>query len=147
RPGDQAERDRPHPERAQAGRIPADRPFGEPRGSEPGRRDHRTGDLSEAPMSRIKVLVVDDSAVVRHVLVELLQADSGIEVIAAVADPVFAMQRMKTCWPDVILLDVEMPRMDGVTFLRQLMQQRPTPVIICSTLTEAGAPTTIEALA
>lgn len=95
----------------------------------------------------IKVMIVDDSAVVRQVLVELLGADAGIEVIAAVADPLFAMQRMKTQWPDVIVLDVEMPRMDGVTFLRKLMQERPTPVVICSTLTEAGAPTTIEALA
>jgi two-component system, chemotaxis family, protein-glutamate methylesterase/glutaminase len=98
-------------------------------------------------MSRIKVMVVDDSAVVRQVLVELLGADPGIEVIAAVADPLFAMQRMKTQWPDVIVLDVEMPRMDGVTFLRKVMQERPTPVVICSTLTEAGAPTTVEALA
>src|SRR5215472_9636112 len=98
-------------------------------------------------MSRIKVMVVDDSAVVRQVLVELLGADPGIEVIAAVADPLFAMQRMKSQWPDVIVLDVEMPRMDGVTFLRKLMHERPTPVVICSTLTEAGAPTTIEALA
>jgi two-component system chemotaxis response regulator CheB len=98
-------------------------------------------------MSRIKVMVVDDSAVVRQVLVELLGADAGIEVIAAVADPLFAMQRMKTQSPDVIVLDVEMPRMDGVTFLRKIMQERPTPVVICSTLTEAGAPTTIEALA
>ena len=98
-------------------------------------------------MSRIKVMIVDDSAVVRQVLVELLGADPGIEVIAAVADPLFAMQRMKAQWPDVILLDVEMPRMDGVTFLRKLMQERPTPVVICSTLTEAGAPTTVEALA
>jgi len=92
-------------------------------------------------------MIVDDSAVVRQVLVELLKSDSGIEVIAAVADPLFAMQRMKSQWPDVIVLDVEMPRMDGVTFLRKLMQERPTPVVICSTLTEAGAPTTIEALA
>jgi two-component system chemotaxis response regulator CheB len=98
-------------------------------------------------MSRTKVMIVDDSAVVRQVLVELLGADPGIEVIAAVADPLFAMQRMKAQWPDVIVLDVEMPRMDGVTFLRKLMQERPTPVVICSTLTEAGAPTTIEALA
>jgi two-component system chemotaxis response regulator CheB len=98
-------------------------------------------------MSRIKVLVVDDSAVVRQVLVQLLQADPGIEVLAAVADPVFAMQRMKMQWPDVIVLDVEMPRMDGLTFLRRLMAERPTPVIICSTLTEAGASTTVEALA
>ena len=98
-------------------------------------------------MRRIKVMIVDDSAVVRQVLVELLKSDSGIDVIAAVADPLFAMQRMKSQWPDVIVLDVEMPRMDGVTFLRKLMQERPTPVVICSTLTEAGAPTTIEALA
>jgi two-component system chemotaxis response regulator CheB len=98
-------------------------------------------------MSRIKVMIVDDSAVVRQVLVELLGSDPGIEVIAAVADPLFAMQRMKMQWPDVIVLDVEMPRMDGVTFLRKLMHERPTPVVICSTLTEAGAPTTIEALA
>jgi two-component system chemotaxis response regulator CheB len=98
-------------------------------------------------MSRIKVMIVDDSAVVRQVLVELLGTDPGIEVIAAVADPLFAMQRMKMQWPDVIMLDVEMPRMDGVTFLRKLMHEHPTPVVICSTLTEAGAPTTIEALA
>jgi two-component system, chemotaxis family, protein-glutamate methylesterase/glutaminase len=98
-------------------------------------------------MSRIKVMIVDDSAVVRQVLVGLLGADPGLEVIAAVADPLFAMQRMKTQWPDVLVLDVEMPRMDGLTFLRKLMLERPTPVVICSTLTEAGAPTTIEALA
>jgi two-component system, chemotaxis family, protein-glutamate methylesterase/glutaminase len=98
-------------------------------------------------MNDIKVLVVDDSAVVRKVLVELLRAQKGIEVIGAAADPLFAMERMKACWPDVIVLDVEMPRMDGVTFLRKLMQERPTPVVICSTLTEAGAPTTLEALA
>jgi two-component system, chemotaxis family, protein-glutamate methylesterase/glutaminase len=95
----------------------------------------------------IKVLVVDDSAVVRQVLVEILNASTGIEVIGTASDPVFAMQRMKANWPDVIVLDVEMPRMDGVTFLRQLMQERPTPVIICSTLTEVGAPMTLEALA
>jgi len=98
-------------------------------------------------VSRIKVMIVDDSAVVRQVLIGLLGADPGIEVIAAVADPLFAMQRMKAQWPDVIVLDVEMPRMDGVTFLRKIMHERPTPVVICSTLTEAGAPTTIEALA
>ena len=92
-------------------------------------------------------MIVDDSAVVRQVLMELLGADPGIEVIAAVADPLFAIQRMKMQWPDVILLDVEMPRMDGVTFLRKVMHERPTPVVICSTLTESGAPTSIEALA
>jgi len=98
-------------------------------------------------MSDIKVLIVDDSAVVRKVLVEVLRAQKGIEVIGTAADPLFAMERMKVNWPDVIVLDVEMPRMDGVTFLRKLMQERPTPVVICSTLTEAGAPTTLEALA
>jgi two-component system chemotaxis response regulator CheB len=84
---------------------------------------------------------------VRKVLVEVLRAQKGIEVIGTAADPLFAMERMKANWPDVIVLDVEMPRMDGVTFLRKLMQERPTPVVICSTLTEAGAPTTLEALA
>jgi len=98
-------------------------------------------------MSRIKVMVVDDSAVVRQVLVELLREDKGIEVIGAAADPLYALERMKAQWPDVIVLDVEMPRMDGVTFLRKIMQEHPTPVVICSTLTEAGAPTTLEALA
>jgi two-component system chemotaxis response regulator CheB len=98
-------------------------------------------------MNRIKVMVVDDSAVARQVVVGLLQEDPGVEVIAAVSDPIFAMQRMQAQWPDVIILDVEMPRMDGITFLKQIMAERPTPVIICSTLTEAGAPTTLEALA
>jgi two-component system chemotaxis response regulator CheB len=98
-------------------------------------------------MNRIKVMLIDDSAVVRQVVVGLLQSDPGIEVIGAAADPIFAMERMKRQWPDVILLDVEMPRMDGITFLKKIMLERPTPVIICSTLTEAGAATTIEALA
>jgi two-component system, chemotaxis family, protein-glutamate methylesterase/glutaminase len=98
-------------------------------------------------MKPIKVMVVDDSAVARQVVVGLLQEDPGVDVIAAVSDPIFAMQRMQTQWPDVILLDVEMPRMDGITFLKRIMSERPTPVIICSTLTEAGAPTTLEALA
>ena len=98
-------------------------------------------------MSRIKVMVIDDSAVVRQVMTGLLSADPHVEVVGAVADPLFAMERMKRQWPDVILLDVEMPRMDGITFLKKIMQERPTPVVICSTLTEAGAPTTLEALA
>jgi two-component system, chemotaxis family, protein-glutamate methylesterase/glutaminase len=97
-------------------------------------------------MSRIKVLVVDDSAVVRQVLTAMLAEDHGIEVLGAASDPLRAMERMKVQWPDVIVLDVEMPRMDGITFLKQIMHERPTPVIICSTLTEKGAKTTIEAL-
>ena len=70
-----------------------------------------------------------------------------IQSIAAVADPLLAIERMKQQWPDVFVLDVEMPRMDGITFLRKIMNERPTPVVICSTLTEKGAQTTMEALA
>ena len=94
----------------------------------------------------IKVMIVDDSAVVRQVLSGLLNKATGIEVIHAVSDPLLAMERMKTQWPDVIVLDVEMPRMDGITFLRKIMAERPTPVVICSTLTEKGAQTSVEAL-
>ncbi len=98
-------------------------------------------------MSVIKVMVVDDSAVVRQVVAGLLGAAPGIQVVAAVADPLLAIERLKQQWPDVIVLDVEMPRMDGITFLRKIMAERPTPVVICSTLTEKGAKTTMEALA
>ncbi len=96
---------------------------------------------------KTKVLIVDDSAVVRQVAREVLARDPGIEIIGAVSDPLFAMERMKQTWPDVIVLDIEMPRMDGVTFLKKLMSERPTPVVVCSTLTEKGAATTMEALA
>ena len=98
-------------------------------------------------MSRIKVMVVDDSAVVRQVVTGLLAEDPDIEVIAAVSDPILAMVRMKAKWPDVIVLDIEMPRMDGITFLKKIMAERPTPVVICSTLAEAGAQTSMMALA
>jgi two-component system chemotaxis response regulator CheB len=91
--------------------------------------------------------VVDDSAVVRQVVTELLGEDPEIEVIAACADPILAIARMKVQWPDVIVLDVEMPRMDGITFLKKIMAERPTPVVICSTLALSGAKTSIEALA
>jgi two-component system chemotaxis response regulator CheB len=97
-------------------------------------------------MSTIKVLIVDDSAVVRQVLTAALKGDPTIELIGAAADPVFAMERMRVQWPDVIVLDVEMPRMDGITFLKKIMAERPTPVVICSTLTEKGAATTMQAL-
>lgn len=96
---------------------------------------------------KIKVMLVDDSAVVRQVLSALLTKDSGIEVIASAPDPIFAMDKMNVNWPDVIVLDVEMPRMDGITFLKQIMSIRPTPVVICSTLTEKGAATSMQALA
>jgi two-component system chemotaxis response regulator CheB len=95
----------------------------------------------------INVMVVDDSAVVRQVLTGLLSADPDINVLCAVADPLLAMVRMKTQWPDVIVLDIEMPRMDGITFLKKIMAERPTPVVICSTLTEKGAQVSMAALA
>lgn len=94
----------------------------------------------------LNVLIVDDSAVVRQVLSELLQADKAIASVGSVADPIFAMRRMEKDWPDVIVLDIEMPRMDGLTFLKQIMQQRPTPVIICSTLAEQGVDVTMKAM-
>ena len=98
-------------------------------------------------MARIKVMIVDDSAVVRQVLAAVLHADPRIEVIGAASDPVFALEKMYRNWPDVLVLDVEMPRMDGITFLKKIMAERPTPVVICSTLTERGAETTLQALA
>lgn len=98
-------------------------------------------------MKKIKVLVVDDSAVVRQVVAGMLVQDPEIEVMAAVADPILAIARMKVQWPDVIVLDIEMPRMDGITFLKMVMAERPTPVVICSTLAEAGAQTSMLALA
>ena len=98
-------------------------------------------------MKPIKIMIVDDSAVVRQVLSAMLAEHPGIEVIGVAADPLFALDKMQRQWPDVLILDVEMPRMDGITFLKKLMAERPTPVVICSTLTEAGAQTTLQALA
>ena len=94
----------------------------------------------------INAFIVDDSAVVRTHLTQLLAA-GGIQVIGSAADPVFAWNRMIQHWPEVIVLDVEMPRMDGISFLRKIMAERPTPVVMCSTLTERGCETTMEALA
>ena len=94
----------------------------------------------------IRVMVIDDSAVVRSVLQEILQKHHGIEVMGTAPDPIFALQKMERSWPDVIVLDVEMPRMDGITFLRKIMAEHPTPTVICSSLTEAGAETTLQAL-
>ncbi len=97
-------------------------------------------------MTTVNVLIVDDSAVVRQVLTEQLDGINGIKVMGAARDPLFAQKLMEKQWPDVIVLDIEMPRMDGITFLRQLMKERPTPVIICSTLTEKGAEVTMQAM-
>lgn len=93
-----------------------------------------------------RTFIVDDSALVRQVLTQVL-SDLGIPVIGSAADPLFALSKMQRDWPDVIVLDMEMPRMDGLTFLKKLMQERPTPVVICSTLTDKGAALTLEALA
>jgi two-component system chemotaxis response regulator CheB len=95
---------------------------------------------------KINVLIVDDSAVVRQVLTSVLAHDPAINVMGTAPDPIYAMQRMNKQWPDVVVLDVEMPRMDGITFLKKLMSVRPTPVVICSTLTERGAETTLAAM-
>ena len=96
---------------------------------------------------RIKVMIVDDSAVVRKVITEVLEQDHFIKVIATASDPIFAMRHLEKQLPDVIVLDVEMPRMDGITFLRKLMSENPIPVIICSSLTEKNADTTMQAMA
>ncbi|MBU0485283.1 MAG: chemotaxis response regulator protein-glutamate methylesterase [Proteobacteria bacterium] len=96
--------------------------------------------------NKIKVLLVDDSAVVRQSLTEILQTDPHIEVIGAARDPFVAAECMAKEEPDVIILDVEMPRMDGITFLHKIMSQHPIPVVMCSTLTEKGAETTLKAL-
>ncbi|MFS2161645.1 chemotaxis response regulator protein-glutamate methylesterase [Pseudomonas sp. Pseusp122] len=97
-------------------------------------------------MKKIRVLLVDDSAVVRQVLMAILDKTPDIEVMGAASDPIFAIDKLAKEWPDVIVLDVEMPRMDGITFLKKIMSERPTPVIICSSLTEKGAETTLQAL-
>lgn len=97
-------------------------------------------------MKPIRVLIVDDSATVRQVMSAVLNNAPGIEVMGTAADPLFAMEKMNREWPDVLLMDVEMPRMDGITFLKRLMVERPTPVVICSSLTEAGTATAMQAL-
>lgn len=97
-------------------------------------------------MSALRVALIDDSAIVRKHLAELL-TQAGIDVIVTASDPLFAWPKLQADWPDVIVLDVEMPRMDGISFLRKVMAERPTPVVMCSTLTEAGCETTLQALA
>ena len=94
-----------------------------------------------------RIFLVDDSAVVRQVLRALLDGEPDLSVIGVASDPIFAMQKMANDWPDVIVLDIEMPRMDGLTFLRKLMAERPTPVVICSSLTGQGTQTAMQALA
>ena len=95
---------------------------------------------------KISVLLVDDSAVVRQVLLAILNDTPDIHVMGAASDPIFAMDKLAKEWPDVIVLDVEMPRMDGITFLKKIMSERPTPVVICSSLTQKGAETSLQAM-
>ena len=87
---------------------------------------------------KIQVMIVDDSALVRQVVSTALSKEPDIEVLATAADPVFAISKMKTSWPDVLVVDIEMPRMDGISFLRKIMAERPTPVIICSSPARAN---------
>lgn len=97
-------------------------------------------------MKKIKVLVVDDSAFVRKMLTEVLQSDAELEVIGTASDPFVAAKRIHKELPDVITLDLEMPKMDGLTFLKRIMAQHPIPVVIISGMTERGAKTAIDAL-
>jgi len=97
-------------------------------------------------MSKIKVLIVDDSALVRQMLEKMLSEDGFIEVVGTAVDPYDAREKIKQLHPDVLTLDVEMPKMDGVTFLKNLMRLHPMPVVMVSTLTEKGASITFEAL-
>jgi len=97
-------------------------------------------------MKKIRVLIVDDAALVRQMLTEMLQTDPMIEVIGTASDPYIAREKIKSLKPDVLTLDVEMPRMDGLTFLRNLMRLRPMPVVMVSSLTAQGADVTLQAL-
>ncbi|VAW52512.1 Chemotaxis response regulator protein-glutamate methylesterase CheB [hydrothermal vent metagenome] len=94
----------------------------------------------------INVMLVDDSAVVRQTLTQVLNSDPNINVVEACSDPYFAAKKLRKFRPDVMVLDVEMPRMDGITFLQKIMSQNPIPVIICSTLVGNGSETTLKAL-
>lgn len=97
-------------------------------------------------MNKVRVLIVDDSALIRQMLTEILNSSDQIEVVGSAVDPISAREKIKRFDPDVLTLDVEMPRMDGLTFLRNLMRLRPMPVVMISTLTEKGAGVTLEAL-
>lgn len=95
---------------------------------------------------KIRVLIVDDSPSVRMTLSEIINADPALEVMATAADPYVAVERIRNEVPDVMFLDIEMPRMDGLTFLRKIMSQRPIPVVICSSVAEAGSDALMQAL-
>ncbi len=95
---------------------------------------------------KIRVLIIDDSASIRQMLTSILSADPDIEIMGVANDPFMAAKKIREEVPDVITLDVEMPQMDGITFLRKLMAQHPIPVIMCSSLTESGSETLMQAL-
>jgi two-component system chemotaxis response regulator CheB len=97
-------------------------------------------------MEKIRVLIIDDSALIRKMLTEIFNSSDDIEVVGVAADPIIARDKIKQLNPDVLTLDVEMPKMDGLTFLRNLMRLRPMPVVMISNLTEKGASVTLEAL-
>src|SRR5919198_2275260 len=97
-------------------------------------------------MKNIRVLVVDDAVLVRRMLTDMLHTDPMIEVVGTASDPYIAREKIKRLHPDVLTLDVEMPRMDGLTFLRNLMRLHPLPVVMISSLTEKGADVTLQAL-
>ncbi|MCJ8314331.1 MAG: chemotaxis response regulator protein-glutamate methylesterase [Saccharospirillaceae bacterium] len=98
-------------------------------------------------MKKIKVLIVDDSALIRSVLKEILNSSDLIEVVGTANDPIIARDKIKQLQPDVLTLDIEMPKMDGITFLKNLMRLRPMPVVMISTLTQKGATVTFDSLA
>ena len=98
-------------------------------------------------MSRVKVMIIDNSAVARQVIRETLAREPDMEVVGAAADPLFAWDRMQKDWPDVITLDLETPRMDGIAFLKKIMAERPTPVVVCASSATAGSAAARAALA
>jgi two-component system chemotaxis response regulator CheB len=97
-------------------------------------------------MNKIRVLIIDDSLLIRKVLTEILNSSPDIEVVGTAEDPLIAREMIKQLNPDVLTLDIEMPRMDGITFLRNLMRLRPMPVVMISALTESNAEVTLTAL-
>ena len=102
--------------------------------------------LAGSTPKKIRVLIVDDSASVRTTLSEIIAADPALEVMATASDPYVAVERIRHEVPDVMFLDLEMPRMDGLTFLRKMMAQRPIPTVICSSLTAEGSEALMQAL-
>lgn len=97
-------------------------------------------------IKKIRVLIIDDSAVVRQALSRIISSDAGLEVIGAAADPLIAADKIREELPDVITLDIEMPRMDGLTFLQKVMSQHPIPVVVISSLAEENSETTLRAV-